>query len=320
MIADDISYYESLYNRNFAHKAESMTVQNLRDALFAYKNREGIGIDFYSFAEEHIRQMRENGQKGSASVYVSAVNCLKDFKPELSIQELRSDLLKEFENYMRRPRTITRNNGHSNITYHKEPMINSGVLSYMSRLRALFNAAKEKYNDDNNDITIIKHEPFVRYKMPVANMATKRSISEKEIARIINYEPNKDDTQLLKQARDVFMMMIYLSGINSIDLYYATPAIDGRINYNRHKTKRKRRDNAPMSIQIQPELQPLLEKYSDPANKYLLNFYKKYSDEKNFLRAIDKGLKSLGEKLNLSQKLTTYTARHSIFLFLLKNK
>ncbi len=63
-------------------------------------------------------------------------------------------------------------------------------------------------------------------------------------------------------------------------------------------------------MQLQPEIDSLIEKYKDKTGNRVFNFYQTYSNESNFNKAINKGLKTVGEKIKVDD-LEYYAARHS---------
>jgi integrase len=83
---------------------------------------------------------------------------------------------------------------------------------------------------------------------------------------------------------------------------------NGKICYNRTKTKLKRRDRAYMEISIRDEILPLLEKYK--GKKYLFSFAERYSTPGDFSKAVNRGLKSLCAKTG-QDKITVYSLRHT---------
>lgn len=105
-------------------------------------------------------------------------------------------------------------------------------------------------------------------------------------------------------------MSFCLIGMNSVDLYDAKEFVDGRIIYNRAKTKDRRLDQARMEVVVPPIILPLLEKYRDKTDRRLFNFYQYYSDRKSFNKAINYGLKEIGSELGIDD-LEFYAARHS---------
>ena len=64
-------------------------------------------------------------------------------------------------------------------------------------------------------------------------------------------------------AKELYMLSFYLCGMNAVDIYHTTPknVRNGRIEYNRAKTKGRRKDRAFISIKIVDEAKPLIEKY-----------------------------------------------------------
>src|SRR5687768_14174881 len=65
-------------------------------------------------------------------------------------------------------------------------------------------------------------------------------------------------------ARDLLMLSFYMCGMNAVDLYHLSHfrAGDKRLEYNRSKTSKVRKDDAFISIRIVPEAVPLLENIS----------------------------------------------------------
>ena len=85
---------------------------------------------------------------------------------------------------------------------------------------------------------------------------------------------------------------------------------DDRIVYYRSKTKDRRLDQAKMEVVVPKMVLPIIEKYRDHTGQRLFNFYQLYRDHKAFNKAINKGLKEIGELLHIDD-LEYYAARHS---------
>lgn len=98
-------------------------------------------------------------------------------------------------------------------------------------------------------------------------------------------------------ARDVFMLQLYLIGINLVDLYAAEGLTNGRLEYIRHKTKKL------YSIKVEPEAMALIEKLRGKDS--LVDF--NYSSYKAALGSIDGALSRLG----ITKGLSTNWARHT---------
>ena len=65
-----------------------------------------------------------------------------------------------------------------------------------------------------------------------------------------------------------------------------------------------------MRVRLESPAAFLLDKYKDPYGKRMFNFYLLYANEKSFNRAINEGLKRVGEVIGI-EGLTYYAARHS---------
>lgn len=93
-------------------------------------------------------------------------------------------------------------------------------------------------------------------------------------------------------ARDVFMMMFYMMGVNINDLYSISCERRGRLEYTRSKTNTdKNHEQVPLSVKIEPELRTLLDKYTE--GYFLSYFHTNYCSLNNFMRAINSGLKDI---------------------------
>ena len=66
-----------------------------------------------------------------------------------------------------------------------------------------------------------------------------------------------------------------------------------------------------ISIKIEPELLPIIEKYKDKTGKRFFDFHTRYSDSHVFGSNVNKGLKKVAEKCQIKEELSTYYARHS---------
>lgn len=99
-------------------------------------------------------------------------------------------------------------------------------------------------------------------------------------------------------------------GINSVDLYNATELKGNKLVCCRTKTKDRRLDKAKMEVDVPNMVLPIIEKYRDATGQRLFKFYRDYKDHKAFNKAINKGLKEIGDQLQI-EDLEYYAARHS---------
>ncbi len=98
--------------------------------------------------------------------------------------------------------------------------------------------------------------------------------------------------------------------MNSVDLYNAERLTDGKLIYNRSKTKDRRLDRARMELNVPDIIRPLMEKYKDNTGHRRFNFHLYYSTSDGFIKAINVGLNEIGRALGI-EDLEFYAARHS---------
>ena len=170
----------------------------------------------------------------------------------------------------------------------------------------MFNKARDTYNNEDIGDIQIRHYPFSKYKMPTAPETNKRNLDKDVIVKIRDYTSKH---RLDEFARDVFMISFYLIGMNTVDLYNCKIIGNGRIEYNRTKTEGKRKDRAFISIKIQDELKPFVEKYR--GKHTVFDFSERYANAGNFNKHVNVALNRIGKELKLPMSLTTYYARHS---------
>ena len=194
--------------------------------------------------------------------------------------------------------------------YHSGPAgipLEPGTIShYLRGLRALYNKAKLYYNNEDFDIIRIPGDPFKKAEIPEYRRKRK-NIDINTLLKIRDFQSDKKRTNM---ARDVFMMMFYMMGVNINDLYSISCERRGRLEYMRSKTNtEKNHEQIPLSVKIEPELRILLDKYTE--GYFLSYFHTNYCSLNNFMRAINNGLKDICMNLELDFKVTTNWARHS---------
>ena len=110
-------------------------------------------------------------------------------------------------------------------------------------------------------------------------------------------------------ALDCFKMSFCLLGINTADLYNATELDGDTLVYQRTKTKDRRADHAEIHVKIPPYIKDIVSKYRD--NERVFVFHRHYANMKAFNKAVNIGLKSIGNELGIDN-LEYYAARHSM--------
>jgi integrase len=269
-------------------------------------------IDIVAFGNTIIQNLIKQGKESTALTYQSMINSLVDFfgKDEVPINNINYNFLIKWEAYLRSERTIVRpGKGGVEKTTKLNGVSDAGLHNYMRDLRIIFRKAMIHFNDEDNQVIRIKHYPFNKYKIVALPETKKRNLQPEDILRIINYNA-PDELKRVVLAKDVFLLSFYLVGMNTVDLYTIDTFKDGRISYNRTKTKGKRKDKAFISINAEPEALVIIEKYLDDKKERVFDFHKRYTSSISFSRNVNIGLSKIAEDLGLPE-LTGYYARHS---------
>jgi len=239
-------------------------------------------IDFFFFATKRITELKIQN-KATWLTYDGALKIFKKFigLDYLQFNEIDKQLLERFES--------------ESLAMGRS--INT-ISVYFRSIRALFNDAIDELNKDGME-PVIKNYPFRKFKIK-NEITRKRNLQVEILQKIINYKP-KIKLEII--AKDLFILMFYLIGINSKDLFYAQKLINDRLEFKRFKGGKK------YSIRIEAEAKEIIDKYQ--GEKYLLKFAEgNYKDHREFRKMINVRLKQICKDLEI-EKITTYWARHT---------
>lgn len=309
-IIDDLDLLVKQYRdacNEIGERAKDMNVDQILHYLNTYKgSNEAFGLDIVQFGRDKVDELKKTGHEGNARTYEIMLNALIRFteRESISISEITVKFLKDFADWIdNQPARSKRKKGQR------------AVSLYLSNLRALHNMAKDEFNDENAGIINIPLSPFAKFKVPKVPTSRKRAISAdliRAIASIPYTEILQPGVNRFNFAKDMFILSFGLIGMNTVDLFNCDRIEDNRITYNRTKTKNRRGDRAEISIRIEPEIMPLVEKYRDKTGERVFNFYQLYKNSLIFNYAINKGLKKIGMLDSIKiDDLEFYAARHS---------
>ncbi len=169
---------------------------------------------------------------------------------------------------------------------------------YLSALRHLWNEA-ERYLPDED----VPRSPFRKFRVPRQAFIGQRAVDETVIRRVYDYKAKPGSRAEL--ARDCFLLSFCLMGTNSADLYWCKVFEDDVLKYDRAKTRDRRADHAHIEIRVPAFIRGLVDKYRDASHTHVFCFHRRYANEREFNRAINKGLKEI------DGELTFYAARHT---------
>lgn len=270
-----------------------------RDLLFSnqdFKRRSGIYVgDLFDLV---IKRKTNEGCFKTATSYKSSKSILLKFRPDLKIDEVTPEFLRQFESWY-----ISRNEG----------KLTSSISIYLRPLRAIFN---ELISEGKLPQDVIY--PFGRYRYIIPEVRrAKTTLKRDEIVKILTHEHFENEDE--KFARNLWVFQFYCNGVNLKDLIKIkwSDQIDQSFVIRREKTKNTMRGNPQLvRIPITPKLQSILDQIGDRSSPYILGFLNKNPSESTILNKKSKvgkfmncNLIRLGERLGLSVKLTTKVAR-----------
>lgn len=257
--------------RSYTEKISSVRVGSMDiDEIIKFVTQEDLTgrIDFLAVYKQEISEMTN---KGTAGIYQTALNHLQAYTGGICYAEdIDYEFVKKYAAY---------------ISEHTQ---GRAVSLYLGCLRHILNQAKKTYNKEEIGIYRIPLNPFAKFKIPEQPATRKRALNIEAIRQIRDLPDNGTRWNL---ARDVFMLSFYLMGMNTVDLYCFDKTRNGRIEYERMKTKGRRRDRAFISIEVPPEALAIIERNKGRA--LLFDFSERYTDKQNFNKAVNLGLKQI---------------------------
>lgn len=298
-------------------RLKNMSIDQVVDLISSDNSLDNFDLDIVAYGRGHVKHLIETGHAGNAKTYDIALNNLVKFvgRENISIKEITVKFLKNYIKWINeQPARSNRVKG------------NRAQSLYLSNLRAIHNLAKDEFNEEELGLIRIPLSPFKKIKLPKVPISRKRALDTETLREIASLEYTANyqvGVNRFNFAKDMFILSFGLIGMNAIDLYNCTNYKKGRITYNRTKTKNRREDRAEISIKVEPEIKPLIDKYRDPSGERVFKFYKMYSSIDTFTTAINGfdrtdtkgnrqivGLKKIGNILDI-EDLQFYAARHS---------
>lgn len=245
--------------------------------LLSMDSRERLSAQYLKYHAE--RFIEERKTEGTKETYETAIKAfarhydydtflLQDFNKQLLL-----DYIQKLENEGLKPNTIE---------------------SYISHLRVIYRTAYENGS-------VERPFPSVSSKH---QQTKKRNLFVEQIRQLLCSDGL---TLRQKQYIDIFMLILFMRGINMKDLSeLETNAIhNGRITYNREKTGK------PYEIKIEPEMLEIINRYK--GRDHLLRFFDSTakSSYKNFGNCMRQTLRNACKRLGISEPVSAYWARHS---------
>ena len=238
-------------------------VSRIRDKM----SRKEFHLDFFEWCDRYM-QSKEPVTRRS---YSAALNALGRFlgRRTLDINDISRAMLVEMMEFIdAEPRMhYNRKTGILDPTTvaRKDPRGQS--TRHLAKLEHMFNAAKEKYNDEDSDRILIPKSPFSKIQKFYPLPDGQGNLGRELMQLIISYQT---DNPVMRTALDLFIVSFGLMGVNLADLYDARPFAKEWV-YNRQKTRKRRADRALMKVEIPGQLRPYIERLQGEGGWWLNN-------------------------------------------------
>ena len=258
------------------------------DDVIAEFTSSHVGSFLFPFMENLILCFKELGKIRTSETYASALNSFKRFREgrDLLLDDMDADMMMAYEVYLR----------HSGVS------INTSSF-YMRNLRAVYNRAVDK------ELTVQRF-PF-KHVYTGVDKTIKRAVPLKVIRQIKELDFLRKSA--MDFARDMFLFSFYTRGMSFVDMAY----LRKKDLYGSVLSYRRRKTGQQLFIKWEKCMQEIVDKYNIPQSDYLLPIIKPFTnmDERNqYVYAshnVNRCLKKIGTRLELSVVLTMYVSRHS---------
>lgn len=226
---------------------ELMDVDDVLARLRSTLAKPSFRLDFFQWADEYISTKPKEGTRCG---YHTAVSALRRFVggENLDINDINFAFLQDFLKFVKEePKIVVKNNMRMATSVRKI----SGPL-YLRRLAEIFNAAKDRYNDEDSGFIPIPRSPFSKLRVGRIVCAGQEPLPDDLMQRLIlarSADPRQD------LALAAFVLSFITMGANLADLWQAKSIRDGVWKYNRKKTADRREDHAEMRVFLQPEME-----------------------------------------------------------------
>mgnify|MGYP001088804488 FL=1 len=252
------------------------------------QKRKNNALLFIEYVKIRAHSKRKTGKYSTAELYEVAGRHFDHFlgRRICRLKDITATLIADFHCFLQ-----------------KQQLKTNSVNSYMSSIRAVYNAALSE------GLVTTKENPFARLRLKREETA-KRAISSEAVRKIAMLDLRKRPD--LEQAADLSMFSFMAFGMPFIDIVNLRKEnIHGdEIVYNRHKTGTQIRIGITTGIKI------LLKKYKNDT-PFIFSLKQESltpvgnQGYKQLLSRQNRALREIGERLGLQIKLTSYVMRHT---------
>jgi site-specific recombinase XerD len=280
-------------------------VRKIKDGM----RDEKFCLDFFEWGDKYILTKNISTRKA----YQRALNSLERYLGErlLDINDINKMMLLEFMEFVdNEPKMHYDHKTKTSVATKKTKVAKAASSLMLMKLQHIFNAAKDRYNDEDDDVIRIPRSPFdtIKKVFPSGGKGQK-ALDRKVIQKMIVAQT---DDPSVRTAIDAFIVSFGLMGANLADLYLATPFQGKEWIYNRAKTAERRADGAEMKVMIPPQIEPYLQRLQQGGNgEWWLPELHRIGEKKHTCNEKLNDYLRRWQKAAKEEDFTFYAARHS---------
>lgn len=277
-------------------------VSRIRESMKA----ESFRLDFFAFADEWIRCKAETTRRN----YDGALNAFERYlgKREIDVNDISRRLVLDFMERCDSENKLQWSHKEGRLVETSKPKGGGTASRHVMKLAHVFDAARDRYNDEDSGRIVIPRSPFARIEYHLPPSEGQKNLGWDLMQRIIDAQT---DDRMERIALDVFVVSFATMGANFADLYWAVPPRDGVWRYNRQKTRTRRADRAEMVVYIPKVLEARLARLMGVSGGWWLSVLHDVDQDKDVASAkVNRALAKWCRK-NGIDRFTLYAARHT---------
>ena len=287
---------------------EAMDVDGVLSYIRKQKEEAAFHLDFLAFG----REIAAGQTPGTAGNTRTALNAFARFlgRDSIDVNEITAAQVRAFVDYMDaepKQTSIARHRQKQAAKTGRKKAKGVSSWKYTSILRSIYKRAREKYNDEDSGVIRIPRSPFdsVRFKEGVH--VGQRNLGIDILQRMID---DKTEDRSQRFALDVFLLSFCLMGINIADLFEASLPVDGVLEYERVKTRERRRDRALMRTTVPAQAADYVQRLRDVTGRRWLRLWQEGDTPSKVGYKVNYGLTKWAAAHGVP-RFTYYAARHS---------
>ena len=257
-----------------------------KESFLKEYNRPSDYNDFFAYVENYIRRTRITMEENTIQVHRTAMKNLKEYKPDLTFDDITEDFLNCFLHYLKKTRGMQDNTAYKKI----------GVIKKYVRA-----AYREGY------MTI---DPFQNFRVKKSKSTSFCYLTEEEVQKLYDYYKSPDINERDYYVLQFFLWMVFSSQhISDV----RKTKIEDIYSEHLHYYRTKLRNSKPMLLRI-PVSQPLQNLYNDARENRTKGYLFRHipSDQK-----VNKRLKTIAVDAGINKPITAKTGRHTFATFFL---